>query len=117
MSDMDNQQTNKNKLFVGNLPFSISQDDIRAMFESYGEITAVNLITDRMTGRSKGFAFVEFTTEEAAKAAVEALHETEVDGRKIIVNVARPMKPREDRRGGRDDRRSFDRNDRGGNRW
>ena len=96
---MDNK-----KLFVGNLPWSINNDSLRELFASVGEVVEAMVITDRMSGRSKGFGFVTFATEEAAQAAIAQLNEKEIEGRKIIVNVARP---REERRDGgfRDDRR------------
>ena len=96
---MDNK-----KLFVGNLPWGINNDSLRELFAAVGEVVEAMVITDRMSGRSKGFGFVTFATEEAAQAAVAQLNEKEIDGRKIIVNVARP---REERRDGgfRDDRR------------
>jgi len=92
------------KLFVGNLPWSINNDSLRELFASVGEVVEAMVITDRMSGRSKGFGFVTFATEEAAQAAIAQLNEKEIEGRKIIVNVARP---REERRDGgfRDDRR------------
>lgn len=96
---MDNK-----KLFVGNLPWGITNDSLRELFASVGEVVEAMVITDRMSGRSKGFGFVTFATEEAAQAAIAQLNEKEIEGRKIIVNVARP---REERRDGgfRDDRR------------
>lgn len=101
---MDNQdpQENPKKLYVGNLPFSTSEEEIKSMFAPYGEIVDVKLITDRYSGRSKGFAFVEFATEDQARAAVEALHDTDMGGRKMAVNIAKPPRPRENRpqRGG-----------------
>jgi len=92
------------KLFVGNLPWGITNDSLRELFASVGEVVEAMVITDRMSGRSKGFGFVTFATEEAAQAAVAQLNEKEIEGRKIIVNVARP---REERRDGgfRDDQR------------
>lgn len=100
MSDHD-QQVNPKKLFIGNLPWSTREEDLREIFQAYGEITYCKLITDRATGRSKGIGFVEFSTEEEAKAALEATEGLELEGRKIIVNVARPQVPREDRGGDR----------------
>ena len=96
---MDNK-----KLFVGNLPWGINNDSLRELFASVGEVVEAMVITDRMSGRSKGFGFVTFATEEAAQAAIAQLNEKEIEGRKIIVNVARP---REERRDGgfRNDRR------------
>ncbi len=96
---MDNK-----KLFVGNLPWGITNDSLRELFASVGEVVEAMVITDRMYGRSKGFGFVTFATEEAAQAAVAQLNEKEIEGRKIIVNVARPKEERRDG-GFRDDRR------------
>ncbi len=86
----------KNKLFVGSLPWSLDTEALRTLFSTYGEITDVIVITDRDTGRSKGFGFVTFSTEESAQKALE-LDGREVEGRTIVVNVA---KPREDRNSG-----------------
>lgn len=86
----------KNKLFVGSLPWSINNDSLKAMFEQYGEITEAVVITDRMSGRSKGFGFVTFTKEEDAKKALE-MNGKEVEGRTIVVNTARPREQRSDR--------------------
>ena len=96
---MNNQvpQTNPKKLFVGNLPWSVTEPELTDLFSQYGELVSVKLITDRMSGRSKGIAFVEFATEEEANAAVEALNNYEMDGRALNVNVARPQMPREQR--------------------
>lgn len=92
-----------NKLFVGSLPWSISSDKLQELFSQYGEITEAIVITDRDTGRSKGFGFVTFAQEADAKKALE-MDGKEVEGRTIVVNVA---KPREDRGGfRRDNRRS-----------
>ena len=96
---MDNK-----KLFVGNLPWGINNDSLRDLFASVGEVVEAMVITDRMSGRSKGFGFVTFATEEAAQAAIQQLNEKEVEGRKIIVNVARPKEERRDG-GFRDNRR------------
>ena len=88
---MDNK-----KLFVGNLPWGINNDSLRELFASVGEVVEAMVITDRMSGRSKGFGFVTFATEEAAQAAIQQLNEKEIEGRKIIVNVARPKEERRD---------------------
>lgn len=96
----------KNKLFVGSLPWSINGDSLRELFAQYGEITEAIVITDRQTGRSKGFGFVTFANEESAQKALE-MSGKEVEGRPIVVNIA---KPREERGGGgfrRDNRRGY----------
>ena len=85
------------KIYVGNMPFSMSEDDLRTLFGGFGEVTSVNVITDRQTGRPRGFGFVEMGDDASAEKAIEELAEHEVDGRKLNVNQARP---REDRGGG-----------------
>ncbi len=88
----------KNKLYVGNLPYSLDSDQLRNLFAEFGEITEARVITDRHSGRSKGFGFVEFTNEEDAQKAIDAMSGKDVEGRNLVVNVARPMEKREDRR-------------------
>lgn len=86
------------KIYVGNLSFSATEDDVREAFEEHGNVASVNLITDRETGRSRGFAFVEMPDGGEAKAAIGALNLKNIGDRAITVNEARP---REDRsRGG-----------------
>ena len=85
------------RIYVGNLSFDTTEGDITSLFEQAGEVESVNVITDRDTGRSKGFAFVEMGTEDADKAIAQ-FNGTEVNGRALTVNEARP---REDRQGGR----------------
>src|SRR6187401_362996 len=82
------------KMFVGNLSFQTTESDIRAAFEQYGEVESVSIITDRDTGRSKGFGFVEMSEENAGKA-ISALSGTELNGRALTVNEARPMVKRD----------------------
>ena len=77
------------RLYVGNLSFQTTEGDLRALFEQAGELTSVALITDRDTGRSRGFGFVEFANEADAQAAVQRFNGMEVDGRALTVNVAR----------------------------
>ena len=93
-------------IYVGNLSFNTSQDGLRDLFATYGEVTSVNIITDAYTGRSRGFGFVEMATEEAASAAIAALNGQEVDGRALKVDAAKPRRPRG---GGGGDRGSRDR--------
>jgi RNA recognition motif-containing protein len=76
------------KLYVGNLPFSITEDELRAAFESHGSVTSVNVITDRETGRSRGFGFVEMEDASAADAATRALDGSDMGGRTLRVNEA-----------------------------
>ncbi|HEY1598974.1 MAG TPA: RNA-binding protein [Pirellulales bacterium] len=86
------------KLYVGNLSYSVKNSDLEALFAPFGTIQSVQVIEDRETGRSKGFAFVEMGTEAEAQAAIRGLHEQEHEGRPLTVNEA---KPREDRGGPR----------------
>lgn len=85
---------NNNKLYVGNLPYSVTSEQLGQMFADAGEVVEATVISDKYSGRSKGFGFVEFANEEDAKKAVDSFNEKEVEGRKLVVNVARP---REDR--------------------
>ena len=86
-----------NKLFVGNLSFDTTENDLQDLFEKFGPVTDVNLVTDRMSGRSRGFAFVTMATDEGAKAAIAGLASQSLHGRDLKVNEARP---REERSGG-----------------
>ena len=81
-------------IFVGNLAFSATDDSLRQLFESHGVVDKVNIITDRDTGRSKGFGFVEMPDSAAAKAAIQGLNGKELDGRALTVNEAKPREPR-----------------------
>jgi RNA recognition motif-containing protein len=80
------------KLYVGNLPYSATGDQLSEMFAKAGAVTSAVVITDRMSGRSKGFGFVEMTSDSEAKKAVELFNETDMEGRKIVVNEARPRR-------------------------
>jgi RNA recognition motif-containing protein len=82
------------KVYVGNLSFQTSESDIRSTFESFGSVESVTLITDRDTGRSKGFAFVVMNEDDANKAIAE-LHGSQLDGRALTVNEAKPMVKRD----------------------
>lgn len=77
-------------IFIAGLSYSISDADLEELFTEYGEVTSARVVMDRETGRSKGFGFVEMTEDEAGNAAIAALNEAEVDGRKLAVSVARP---------------------------
>jgi RNA recognition motif-containing protein len=81
-------------IYVGNLSYDTTEDTLRTLFAEFGEVEAARVITDRYTGRSRGFAFVEFTTQEAADAAMEALNGQSVDGREIRVDKAKPKTER-----------------------
>ena len=87
------------KLYVGGLSYSTTEDSLRALFEKVGEVASVNIITDRDSGRSKGFGFVEMTTDQGAKAAIEKYNGTELDGRRLTVNEAKPQAPKSNRGG------------------
>jgi RNA recognition motif-containing protein len=89
-----------NKLYVGNLPFSATDDGLREMFSQAGQVESAKIITDRDTGRSKGFGFVEMSTEQEASEAIKKFNGTELDGRALTVNEARPMTPRDSGGGG-----------------
>ncbi|OGD94228.1 hypothetical protein A3C33_02625 [Candidatus Curtissbacteria bacterium RIFCSPHIGHO2_02_FULL_42_58] len=94
------------RLFVGSLPYSATGSQLEELFSKIGKVSSVNLITDKFSGRSKGFAFVEMSTEEEAKEAIAKFNNFEMDGRRIVVNEA---KPQEDRNRPGQDRRSFNR--------
>lgn len=87
------------KLYVGNLPYRISNDDLSTLFSQYGQVEEASVVMDRQTNRSRGFGFVTMSEQSAADAAIEALHGQDYQGRNLVVNVARPPKPREDRGG------------------
>lgn len=82
------------KLYVGNLPFTTTDSDLNTMFAKYGNVTSVSIISDKYTNRSRGFAFVEMDSDEAAQKAIAELNNTEIEGRKIVVNVAKPQTER-----------------------
>jgi cold-inducible RNA-binding protein len=112
------------KLYVGNLSYNTEENTLQSLFSTYGEVVSVNLITDRASGRPKGFGFIEMTTEEGAQAAISGLNGHSVDGREITVAEARPQPERSgDRRGGggggggRYDRRSGGSSGGGRSRW
>ena len=98
------------RLFVGGLPYSVANSQLEEMFSEFGAVVSANVITDRDTGQSKGFGFVEMENDKEADEAIGKLNDTDLEGRKITVNVAKPReeRPRFDNRGGdfrRDDRR------------
>ena len=86
------------EIFVGNISYSSTEDDIRRLFGVYGTVERVNIITDRENGRSRGFCFVAMPNEDEARDAVEALNGIEAHGRTLAVNQARPREPRSNRR-------------------
>jgi len=84
------------RLYVGNLPFSVGEDQLRKIFEGNGrQVADAKVITDRQTSRSRGFGFVEFENDTDAQAAIKELNDTEISGRKIVVNEARPRSARD----------------------
>jgi RNA recognition motif-containing protein len=87
-------------IFVGSLPFSLEEADLRELFEAYGEVSTVKLISDRETGRSKGFGFVEMPDDESAQKAITGLNGAEVKGRSIAVSQAEEKKPGDRRSSG-----------------
>jgi RNA recognition motif-containing protein len=91
------------RLFVGGLSYSVTSSQLEEIFSKFGKIVSCDVITDRYSGQSKGFAFVEMEDEKEADKAIEKLNDTELEGKKIVVNVARPReeKPRFDNRGPR----------------
>ena len=112
---------NSAKLYVGNLSYETSEAGIRTLFEPHGEVASVNLITDRDTGRAKGFGFVEMGSADEAQKAKSALDGAQLDGRSIKVDVAKEQAPRAPRPGGGygggGSRGGFGGGGGGGNRW
>jgi RNA recognition motif-containing protein len=82
------------KLYVGNLTYRVSSSDLEQLFSQFGSVESAEVISDRDTGRSKGFGFVEMSNDNEARAAIEALNDQEHDGRRLTVNEARPREPR-----------------------
>ena len=111
------------RLFVGNLSYQTGETDLQDYFAQAGSVLSVNLMLDKMSGKSRGFAFVEFSTPEEAQKAIDQFHDQDFQGRKISVNVARPREERAPRErfgggggGGGERRERYDRGDRGGDR-
>jgi len=100
------------KLYVGGLSYDTTEDGLREAFAQAGSVVSATIILDRMSGRSKGFGFVEYGTDEEANAAIEMWNGKELDGRKVVVNEAKPMEPRAPRREG-----GFGGGDRGRRSW
>lgn len=103
------------KLFVGGLSWGTTEDGLRSAFTQFGNVVSATVISDKYTGKSKGFGFVEMGSEEEAQRAMQEMNGKELDGRTIVVNEARPMQPRENRGGGGGGYRGRD--DRGGRNW
>lgn len=87
-------------IYVGNMSYGVTEDDLREAFEKYGEVSSVNVINDRDTGRSKGFAFVEMPQDDQAQAAMQELNGASMQGRNLTVNEAKPREPRRNHGGG-----------------
>lgn len=85
------------RLFVGSLPYSATSAQLEELFAKAGKVSSVNLITDKFSGQSKGFAFVEMSTDQESDEAIKQFNNYEMDGRKIVVNVARPREERPER--------------------
>ena len=104
------------RLYVGNLPFSATDESLMQMFQQAGQVESARVITDRDTGRKKGFGFVEMSTEQEAADAITKFNGADFEGRSVTVNEARPMAPREGGGGGRGFGGGGDRGKRGGGR-
>ena len=85
---------NKKKIYVGNLPYTVNSDGLRDLFGEFGDIIDAIVIMDKMSGRSKGFGFVEFGDEAAAQKAIDAMNGKDIEGRALVVNIARPAADR-----------------------
>lgn len=83
-----------NKLYVGNLPYSFNDGDMERTFSAFGSVNSAKVIMDRDSGRSKGFGFVEMSSQAEATAAISGMHGKDMDGRDLVVNEAKPMEPR-----------------------
>jgi len=105
-------------IYVSNLSFNVTDDDLEGFFAEYGEVSSARVITDKFTGKSRGFGFVEMPDNEAAKKAIAELDGGRVEGREIKVAEARPREERGgDQRGGGNEKRSFSRNNSYNNRY
>ena len=85
-------------IYVGNLPYNVTEDELRELFGGFGDVSSANVIMDKFSGRSKGFGFVEMPSQADAEAAIKALNESDLGGRNIKVNEARPRTERPPRR-------------------
>jgi len=90
---MEETQASGSKVYVGNLPFSVAQEKLKELFSEFGEITEATVISDKFSGRSKGFGFVTFAKAEDAAKAIAALNEKDIEGRPLKVSEAKPMDP------------------------
>lgn len=90
----------KQKLYVGSLPYKTTEDDLKEIFSQYGTVVGVKVVTDRVTGQSKGFGFVEMANEKEAQDAISGVNGSSLDERTLVVSIARPPQPREEGGGG-----------------
>ena len=88
------------KLYVGNLPYSVTEERLQQHFAQHGSVISARIVTDKFTGRSKGFGFIEMRSDAEAERAINAVNGTDFEGRNIVVSEARPQAPRESRFGG-----------------
>lgn len=88
------------KLYVGNLPYNVTEERLQQHFAQHGSVVSARIITDKLSGRAKGFGFVEMSSDQDAEKAINALNGTDFEGRNIVVSEARPQAPREPRPGG-----------------
>ena len=91
---------NSNKLYVGGLPYTVAEDQLQALFSEHGTVESAKVISDRMTGRSRGFGYVEMSSQEEAEEAIDKLNGTALEGRTLTVNEAKPREPRSGGGGG-----------------
>jgi RNA recognition motif-containing protein len=107
-----------NKLYVGGLPYSVTEGRLQEIFEAHGTVQSARVISDKFTGQSRGFGFVEMASNDEAQKAIESLNGTQLDGRTLVVNEARPQERREGGGGGGGGDRGGNRGGGGGrNRW
>ena len=106
-----------NKLYVGSLPYSANEQQLVDLFSKYGAVSSAKIISDKYSGQSKGFGFVEMGSDEEAQKAITGLNGTQLEGRTLVVNEARPQEPRSSRPGGGSSRRGPQRSGGGGGRW
>jgi len=107
-----------NKLYVGSLPYSVNEQQLVDLFSKYGSVSSAKIISDKYSGQSKGFGFVEMGSDDEAQKAITGLNGTQFEGRTLVVNEARPQEPRSSRPGGGGGgRRGPQRSGGGGGRW
>ena len=106
LNDVRTREDKTMKLYVGNLPFSVTEEALKKVFSEFGEVEEANVIVDKFSRRSKGFGFVTFSNDESAKKAIDALNEKDFEGRNLKVSEAKPMD--ESERPRRPPRRDFD---------